>query len=861
MPVAGTKRKASQGSEDSDDDAKDGIGTAKKSNAHRAVVQELRDKYKSDVDSTKRQLAKEEGDALKKNVEMLKNAAKLYHQNKYGEELACTESGLTTKSQLQKHNNFLRKKYGITNVRNLSWLVYKKELTWRARGRGDSPTVDEMRTMVEQFGLKCKNVKDCPQQEIWKSVVHEVLEECRGSEFVNKKNYSERFYFNLAKTCGLTFVSLDRVATSRANAIGDWKNVISTIACWLACIIKFRIQPKYVYSMDDTTMFLEEKQVKQRGIVPKAVAAAARALGLRFSLSLKEKTKKHGTHAQRTIKLLAVVSAAGNLVCTIVKITDYAIESSELYRLRPGLYVAMMKGHSKSAVSEEERESRRASSLQFTSRMLVGAVIPSIVQDMILSEHKTKVRIIDDNGDSQPVPGNADVNLDDADAVDLVSAAVVLPRAVLTFDGDFPQIAALMQERVRDGDFEFDQSSPVHVMSPSRSRTTGFQRAPSVADRFAASNIELFKWCAGCSLLHQPLDRSRCFYCLKSALRGSSAFTYRDIHVVAEHGGAAPYIESFIKHQLLTTRIPADSKRSFHRFLLNVEPLCQYAFSSPNIREGFHSTGIACASLTSSHCINMERIFASYGFMSVTITASHTGTHRQPQSHIQLQDLLAHDADVMAKIGAALPALVELAAANGHVSDEQMNAALGAVFAGIGNPLYERCANADQPINHRRCIWMSNATWRASELARIAEKEAAALQDAQSRAAAVARRNASSAVADSDSALGQAVKGWLKLSVPALKELCEAKALQVAGTATRKQPFVDALTADFRSRSAVPVPGAPGVVAVEEVPPPLSEAERIANALEDQGRVSDSSDDDDDDDGEDDDGDDGDDDA
>jgi hypothetical protein len=633
MPVAGKKRQAPEESEPEDSEEEPEVPTAiraaKKSAKHRAAVSDLKGKFELDLELTKRQLAVEEGATLKKNMEKLKRAAKLYHTQNYGEELACKESGLATKSQLQKHNTFLRKKYSISNVRNLSWAVYFRDVVWRSRGRGDSPTVEEMQMMVEQFGLKCKNVKDTPQSEIWKSVVHEVLEKSRGSQFVKKQNYSDRFYSDLAKTLDLTIVSLDRVANSRANAIGDWKNVISTIACWLACIIKFRIQPKYVYSMDDTTMFLEEKQVKQRGIVPKAVAAAARALGLRFSLSLKEKKKKTGTHAQRTIKLLAVVSAAGNLVCTIVKITDYAIASSELYRLRPGLYVAMMKGHSKSAVSEEERQARRASTLQFTSRMLVGAVIPSIKQDMILSEHKTKVRIIDDNGDSQPVPGEADLHPEDAGAFDLAAAPAVLPRAVLTFDGDFPQIAALMQERVRDGDFEFDENN---VMSPSR-RETGLARAPSVAERFAASNIELFKWCAGCSLLHQPLDRSRCFYCLKSALRGSSAFTYRDIQVVAEHGGASPYIESFITHQLLKTKIPADSKRSFQRFLLNVEPLCQYAFSSPNIREGFHSTGIACASLTSSHCINIERIFASYGFMSVTITASHAGNRRLTFKH------------------------------------------------------------------------------------------------------------------------------------------------------------------------------------------------------------------------------------
>lgn len=194
----------------------------------------------------------------------------------------------------------------------------------------------------------------------------------------------------------------------------------------------------------------------------------------------------------------------------------------------------------------------------------------------------------------------------------------------------------------------------------------------------------------------------------------------------------------------------------------------------------------------------------------------------------------------MAKIGAALPALVELAAANGHVSDEQMNAALGAVFAGIGNPLYERCANADQPINHRRCIWMSNATWRAQELARIAAKDAAALEDAQSRAAAAESRRQVQLVGTGSADIDASLKRWSKLDVAALKELCEAKTLQVAGSASRKQPYLDALVANMRLS-----------VIGEEMQDPieapfLSEHERIASALEDQGRLNSSSSDDDD---------------
>jgi hypothetical protein len=210
-----------------------------------------------------------------------------------------------------------------------------------------------------------------------------------------------------------------------------------------------------------------------------------------------------------------------------------------------------------------------------------------------------------------------------------------------------------------------------------------------------------------------------------------------------------------------------------------------------------------------------------------------------------LQDLLEHDADVMAKIGAALPALVELAAANGHVSDEQMDVALGAVFAGIGNPVYERCANAEQPINHRRCIWMSNATWRASELARIAAKEAVALAESQARAAAAARRQQGQLVGTGDTEIDASLKRWNKLDVAALKELCAAKTLQVVGSASRKQPYLDALVADMRSRVEV----APAADQPQDIFDQwhIGENERIANAIADQSPVNSSSDDDDDD--------------
>jgi hypothetical protein len=196
----------------------------------------------------------------------------------------------------------------------------------------------------------------------------------------------------------------------------------------------------------------------------------------------------------------------------------------------------------------------------------------------------------------------------------------------------------------------------------------------------------------------------------------------------------------------------------------------------------------------------------------------------------------------MAKIGAALPALVELAAANGHVSDEQMDEALGAVFAGIGNPVYERCANSEQPINHRRCIWMSNATWRAQELARIAAKDAAALQEAQARASAAERRQVQ-LVGTGSTDIDASLKRWSKLDVAALKELCEAKTLHVAGSASRKQPYLDALVANMRlslidEETIYTYDPSAGLY--------VSDHERIVSALEDQGRLNSSSSSDDD---------------
>ena len=102
------------------------------------------------------------------------------------------------------------------------------------------------------------------------------------------------------------------------------------------------------------------------------------------------------------------------------------------------------------------------------------------------------------------------------------------------------------------------------------------------------------------------------------------------------------------------------------------------------------------------------------------------------ESYAFFTDLEAVDPTAHQQVLDAIPKLAVLARESGFCTDEQMEAALGDLFAlsPAFAAIYNRQVAEHAPVNHRRCIWLSNPafleTERLHRQQKIAEAEAAA---------------------------------------------------------------------------------------------------------------------------------------
>ena len=264
--------------------------------------------------------------------------------------------------------------------------------------------------------------------------------------------------------------------------------------------------------------------------------------------------------------------------------------------------------------------------------------------------------------------------------------AAKFARAILTFDGDWPQLQAIIDSRCADG-----------------------QCFAPLCTEFCQAGIELFKWAGGCSGIQQPLDRGRSFFCLKSALKGGarSKFKYKN---VSEMSTLPDYctveFEASCKKILGNVSKKGNADwNTYWKFICNFEDLSAYAFRRELIVQSFSITGLAPFS--------MKMILKSYCFYN---------------------SLLKYDPDAMAKIEAALPELVEEASRTGYVLDESIDKLLWPLFCKVADEKYMKKKTPDMPINHRRCIWLSNSAWLFSEYTRIKAAEAKKISDEEAKA-------------------------------------------------------------------------------------------------------------------------------
>jgi hypothetical protein len=506
---------------------------------------------------------------------------------------------------------------------------------------------------------RCKNFKDVPESSLtndsendeFAKTVNEVFAESRAAHS-KKKTAEEYSNFAIRKWAReMEVVSTGTVpgTDSRSAAVGDWRNMISSLVMWVAVTMSFSkpIPSACMYNMDDTTVFLEQKfgRSSKRTYVSKEVKDDLRARHLSFSFGVskskrQKRNKKRANTQARTVKILLCTCGDGSVTCVVVKIKDEAITRFEIEPINDRLFVVWDPKIPKSG-SRAPAEPKMVR-VNRTAMIMKNAILPCIVEDMRQKRAK------------QAALATVHSFLEDdtqRSSQDSRAADECYDRAVLSMDGDFSQIESILE-------------------------------IESLTAAFAAANVELFKFAAGASMTQQPNDRSRCFYCLKKALHENRMKIQQDIAVIIaslspRHKKVLRKLEKLIPDRGKTKA----SFATFNFFLSSCDAVFSYAFNIPNVRSGWHKCGLAP--------FNPKMIMISYAFF---------------------KDLEAIAPNATQRVLDAIPALAAIARESGSVTDEQMEEALGDLFAEAPDLArgYHRPVAAVAPVNHRRCIWLSN---------------------------------------------------------------------------------------------------------------------------------------------------------
>jgi hypothetical protein len=158
---------------------------------------------------------------------------------------------------------------------------------------------------------------------------------------------------------------------------------------------------------------------------------------------------------------------------------------------------------------------------------------------------------------------------------------------------------------------------------------------------------------------------------------------------------AAACVEPKLKKALreLAKQVPDRGKSktsfaTFNFFLTSCDAIFSYAFSIPNVRGGWQKCGLAP--------FNPKLMMISFAFF---------------------KDLEKVAPDAADQVLAAIPRLAAVARDAGFVTDEEMESELGALFSlsPAFAATYMESNRVRAPVNHRRCIWLSNPSFLSSE--------------------------------------------------------------------------------------------------------------------------------------------------
>ncbi len=576
----------------------------------------------------------------------------------------------TTKGTVSTAISAFKKENDGMDPRRFSLAELLSSVVVKTIGRGDTLSEAQLQQARKMFDVKAVNFKASPTYDDWGRILAEVAGKSLVDRLTKFGGYSFPFLREMAKIVAIRPLRVSPATAARILAVGDYRNHISCAATWLAATRFHSIAPACMYSMDDTKLILEMTLGKiVTCLQSKENIKESKEKTIGFSVAHKEGEVPMNC---KPVKLLAVVGGAGQCPCKIIKIVSDKVTEPSLTRLYKD-------DHTRIYLHALPAEGLASRHVGYAAEVLRKAVLPAIKADMrrLASQHVHPSKV-DEMGDSI----GSEATKQDRRAV-LKSK---YGRAILTFDGDYPQLQAIIQ----DGD------------------------GTQLAREFLAAGIELFKWAGGCSGQEQPLDRGRCFFCLKAAVRNVSGknYMYRD---VSEHATPLPdwvqNAEAVLRKVLNVKQKKGNAEfNTFWKFIVNFDDICSFAFRPSLVRQSFQATGLIPFDPTA--------MLSSYCFY---------------------KSLIKFEPNAITMIKTALPILVEEAAHNGFPHDDSIDRELWGLFSKVADPKYMKKKTPDMPVNHQRCIWLTNENWLAEEWRK---REAAEAEKDRVRVAAEEKANA-----------------------------------------------------------------------------------------------------------------------
>jgi hypothetical protein len=436
----------------------------------------------------------------------------------------------------------------------------------------------------------------------------------------------------------------------RAASLEDYRNAIGCGASWQA-IYRAAINPALIFNVDEVGIWLCERgKVWKFMRFPKGMSEEAKERKL--SAATQGKAKQ-----PRMVYLECLTNAVGDLVSTVVRIVDNTVELGKLIlkQADDNVYVAFVnKSFSKEI---------------YHMSIMKRVWLPRIRQRQVFITtclRKSDAAMEVDSFDSDASGGWAQGSA----APDFTpQQGEVLARVILSFDGAHEHIESVLKSK-------------------------------KLTDYCIRNNIALFKWAAGCSLVQQPNDVSKCHKLLHLFFK-SNKYLFQDN---PQRHELRPGYQNCMK-VLDRSGVSAESKLTFMRFFKHLPVALHKSFAPDAVSAGYATCGI--------HPFNLDNIMRGWN----------PGGRGAKSSWLRL-DL---EAQGMVKVG--IVKLSYVYAANGAVTDEDVD---NCVVADNGTTIEMLMDDADVPdymkcqingtkitpgkgVNRRKCIEMTNLNWLAKE--------------------------------------------------------------------------------------------------------------------------------------------------